>query len=428
MARELAGRGGPAPPGPGYQRDSRPLLQTDGLAYGGWQQPPPQPSHPHSLPAPYMPAPPQPHIVIKPIQQIASIRPIPPPSHWDNPPPAPYHPIHQPPPPPPPPHPSQPPSGPSPVLLVSNLDPSRITLEHLMTLFSLYGNPVRIKLLYKNKGAAFIQMQTAEQAVQALHFLNGLPLHDRSLSISHSKNHKISPPATPPPASTTDPAELYRDYPYPHLVHRYKHSYDPSKLHPPSPTLYIVGLPLQAAVGEVVETFSGWERGGERVKVELYEVGGRKQGRVNMSGVKEAVAAMIALDDRVVGGRNIRVAFGQTNRRSKGPAGATGGGDRDRERDRGDRDRDRERDRDSKDRDRDRRDEPRGWVEDRVGTLRQDRTDGKREEERKEELTTHTNGERAVEHKEAERPVPVVDTSNSRHDEQQVKSEQVKTE
>ena len=68
-----------------------------------------------------------------------------------------------------------------------------------MTLFSLYGNPLRIKLLYRVvKGAAFIQMQTTEQAVQALHYLNGLPLHDRSLSISHSKNHEISPPANPP--------------------------------------------------------------------------------------------------------------------------------------------------------------------------------------------------------------------------------------
>ena len=377
-----AGRGVHAAAGAGssYQRDTRPLLPMDGHSYGGWQQPPPPPPHhPHSMPPPYS-APPPPHIVLKPMQ-IIPIRP-PPPTHWDAL-PVTYHSPH---PPPPPPHSSHPPSGPSPVLLVSNLDPSRITLEHLMTLFSLYGNPLRIKLLYKNKGAAFIQMQTAEQAIQALHFLNGLPLHDRSLSISHSKNHEISPPANPPAAPGTDPTELYREYPYPHLVHRYKHTYDVSKLHPPSPTLYIVGLPLQAAMTEVVEAFSAWERGGEKVKVELYEVSGRKQGRVNMSGVKEAVAAMIALDDRIVGGRNIRVAFGQSNRRNK-PERAAGDGDRDREKER--------------ERDRDKREEPRGWVEDRVGTLRQDRPDVKREEERKEGPVAHTNGKREAKHKEA---------------------------
>lgn len=298
-----------------------------------------------------------------------------------------------------------------------------------MTLFSLYGNPLRIKLLYKTaKGAAFIQMQTAEQAVQAMHHLNSLPLHDRSLSISHSKNHEISPPANPPPASATDPTELYRDYPYPHLVHRYKHTYDPSKLHPPSATLYIVGLPLGVAVGEVVEAFSAWEKGGERVKVELYDVGGRKQGRVNMSGVKEAVAAMVALDDRSVGGRNIRVAFGQSNRRNKPDRAAGGGGDREQKDGR-------------REPHRDRRDEQRGWVEDRVGTLRQDRdrdrAEMKREvDERKEQpVSAHANGERsAPERKEAaekqdgdDKPAQLVNNC-ARDEVQPVKSEPVKAE
>ena len=407
----VAGRGGHAVAGLGSQRDSRPLLPMDGHSYGGWQQqqPPPPPHHSHTMPPPYIAPAQPPQMTIRPIPN-ASAR-SPPPSHWDPPPPA-YHSAH---PPPPPPQPSHPPSGPSPVLLVSNLDPSRITLEHLMTLFSLYGNPLRIKLLYRSKGASFIQMQTAEQAVQALQYLNGLPLHDRSLSISHSKNHEISPPVSTPAAAGTEPTELYRDYPYPHLVHRYKHTYDVSKLHPPSPTLYIVGLPLQAAMVEVVEAFSAWERGGEKVKVELYEVGGRKQGRVNMSGVKEAVAAMIALDDRIVGGRNIRVAFGQSNRRNK-PDRAAGGGDRETGRDR--------------EREKDRREEPRGWVEDRVGTLRQDKSDVKREEERKEESASHTNGDRAAEHKEPadEKASQVVNNSSVRdQSHQQVKAEHVES-
>ena len=386
--------------GPSYHRDSRPLLPMDGHPHSGWQQP--SPHHSYSA-SPYSAPPPHSHAAIRPL----------PPSHWDAPPPS-YLSPH---PPPPSSHSSHPPSGPSPVLLVSNLDSARITLEHLMTLFSLYGNPIRIKILFKHRGSAFIQMQTAEQAVQALNFLNGLPLHDRSLSISHSNNHEIAPPSSAPANSATDPAELYRDYPYPHLVHRYKHTYDVSKLHPPSATLYIVGLPLHAAVQEVVDAFSAWERErGDRVKVELYEVSGRKQGRVNMSGVKEAVAAMIALDDRLVGGRNIRVAFGQANRRHKGGDRGGGGGDRER---------------DSRDgRDAERREEARGWVEDRVGT-RRDRAGAKREEERKEAPVAHTNGEKTAEHKQAEKPSvekasAVVSDSSARVSDkaQQVKAEE----
>ena len=94
-----------------------------------------------------------------------------------------------------------------------------------------------------------------------------------------------------------------------------------------------------------------------------------------MSGVKEAVAAMIALDDKIVGGRNIRVAFGQSNRRNKiGDRHGRRSGGRQRREETGT-----ERGRETEDRDRERerekREEPRGgWVEDRVGTLRHEQS------------------------------------------------------
>ena len=50
------------------------------------------------------------------------------------------------------------------VLLVSNLDPERIKCYHLFILFGVYGNVVRVKILYNKKDNALLQMSDNQQA------------------------------------------------------------------------------------------------------------------------------------------------------------------------------------------------------------------------------------------------------------------------
>lgn len=50
------------------------------------------------------------------------------------------------------------------VLLVSNLDPERIKCYDLFILFGVYGNVVRVKILYNKKDNALLQMSDNQQA------------------------------------------------------------------------------------------------------------------------------------------------------------------------------------------------------------------------------------------------------------------------
>lgn len=50
------------------------------------------------------------------------------------------------------------------VLLVSNLDPDQIKCYHLFILFGVYGNVVRVKILFNKKDNALLQMSDQQQA------------------------------------------------------------------------------------------------------------------------------------------------------------------------------------------------------------------------------------------------------------------------
>ena len=189
------------------------------------------------------------------------------------------------------------------VLLVSNLEPARISIEHVFSLFSLYGNPLRVRLM-KSRAAALVQMQSQQQASTALQHLHCLPLHGRSLAVSRSHHAAITPPS---PASPD--AQLCRDYAAPHLLHRFKQSL-PASLPPPSATLYVVGLPDSCSGEQLAAAFAPFQTGAEPVRAELLEAShGRRQGRVWLAGLEAAVSALLAMDDAPFMGRSIRVAF-----------------------------------------------------------------------------------------------------------------------
>ena len=54
------------------------------------------------------------------------------------------------------------------VLLVSNLNEEATDCDHLFTLFGVFGDVHRVKILYNKKDTALIQMAEAQQAVQVM--------------------------------------------------------------------------------------------------------------------------------------------------------------------------------------------------------------------------------------------------------------------
>ena len=181
------------------------------------------------------------------------------------------------------------------VLLASNLDPDLVTLDQLVSLFSSYGNVVRVKLLYRSRGAAFVQLESHQQAEAALQHLRGLLLHGRAMTLSVSKNVDIEPDCT----------ELYREFNPPHPLHRF-HTPHTTTLDSPSATLYVTGVSEEVSEEELKTVFSVH---GKVEEVVLSERGGERGARVRMSGVEEAVKGIMGLDSLTFKGSRVRVAF-----------------------------------------------------------------------------------------------------------------------
>ncbi|RUS84714.1 hypothetical protein EGW08_007542 [Elysia chlorotica] len=88
---------------------------------------------------------------------------------------------------------NQPTAG-SPCILVSNLDEERVTPDALFTLFGVYGNVHRVKILYNKKDNALIQMADSSQAMQAITYLDKVRVWGKQLRVGSSKHQMIQLP------------------------------------------------------------------------------------------------------------------------------------------------------------------------------------------------------------------------------------------
>ncbi|KAL5108069.1 Polypyrimidine tract-binding protein 2 [Taenia crassiceps] len=137
----------------------------------------------------------------------------------------------------------------SPVLLVTQLNAEEITLDILFTLFGVYGDVQRVKILYNKKDSALIQFSDAYQANLALQYLNGIPLLGRTLRCQPSRHLSVTP------AGELE-AELTRDYTGSRL-HRFRsvNSRNFSNICAPNTVLHVSGLPEDVCEDEIADLF-----------------------------------------------------------------------------------------------------------------------------------------------------------------------------
>merc|ERR1719265_1097129 len=116
------------------------------------------------------------------------------------------------------------------------MDPNK-----LFILFGVYGDVIRVKVLYNKKDHALIQMATPQQAQYAVTYLNGVTVHDQSIMVSHSKHSSV---ALPRPGTEQEAGVLTKDFTSSPL-HRYKNPGSKNYHHicPPSQTLHLSNLP-----------------------------------------------------------------------------------------------------------------------------------------------------------------------------------------
>jgi hnRNP-L/PTB/hephaestus splicing factor len=188
------------------------------------------------------------------------------------------------------------------VLIVSNLDESRVTPDVLFTLFGVYGDVLRIKILYNKKDTALIQMTEPWMAQISRQYLDNIPLFGKPMNVSPSKNEHVQRTKD----DRTEGAELTKDYTGSPL-HRFKKpgSKNSTNIFEPSSTLHISNLGEGATEAEIQAPF---REHGNVVLFKFFQ-DNRKMAHIQMASLEEAVQALIYVHNRDMRGMHLRVSF-----------------------------------------------------------------------------------------------------------------------
>uniref|UniRef100_A0A4W4GQL7 RRM domain-containing protein n=1 Tax=Electrophorus electricus TaxID=8005 RepID=A0A4W4GQL7_ELEEL len=196
-------------------------------------------------------------------------------------------------------------SGTNGVLLASNLNEEMVTPQSLFTLFGVYGDVQRVKILYNKKDSALIQMADGNQAQLAMSHLNGQKMYGKIIRVTLSKHHTVQLPR-----EGLDDQGLTKDFTNSPL-HRFKKpgSKNFQNIFPPSATLHLSNIPEDVTEDDLRLLFSN--SGGTVKAFKFFQ--DRKMALLQMSTVEEAIQALIDLHNYDMGGgHRLRVSFSKS--------------------------------------------------------------------------------------------------------------------
>ncbi|XP_061594846.1 polypyrimidine tract-binding protein 1b isoform X1 [Cololabis saira] len=193
------------------------------------------------------------------------------------------------------------------VLLVSNLNPERVTPHCLFILFGVYGDVMRVKILFNKKENALVQMSDSTQAQLAMSHLNGQRLHGKSLRITLSKHTSVQLPR-----EGHEDQGLTKDYSNSPL-HRFKKpgSKNYSNIFPPSATLHLSNIPPSVVEDDLKLLFSS---SGAVVKAFKFFQKDHKMALIQMASVEEAIECLVQFHNHDLGeNHHLRVSFSKSS-------------------------------------------------------------------------------------------------------------------
>ncbi|XP_032310122.1 polypyrimidine tract-binding protein 1 isoform X5 [Drosophila ananassae] len=193
------------------------------------------------------------------------------------------------------------------VLLVSNLNEEMVTPDALFTLFGVYGDVQRVKILYNKKDSALIQLAEPQQAYLAMSHLDKLRLWGKPIRVMASKHQAVQLPKEGQPD-----AGLTRDYSQ-NPLHRFKKpgSKNYQNIYPPSATLHLSNIPSSCSEDDIKEAFTS---NSFEVKAFKFFPKDRKMALLQLSSVEEAVLALIKMHNHQLSESNhLRVSFSKSN-------------------------------------------------------------------------------------------------------------------
>ncbi|XP_064386761.1 polypyrimidine tract-binding protein 2-like [Halichondria panicea] len=189
------------------------------------------------------------------------------------------------------------------VVLVSNLNEHMITAHALFILFGVYGDVVRVKILYNKRDSALVQFKEPQHSQTAIANLNGVDLYGKSIHVTLSKHPQVQMPQA---GSNEDGlTEDYTNSP----LHRFKKpgSKNYQNIFPPSPTLHLSNIP--DGVGEELITTLFTQTGGVVKKFRFFQ-NDHKMALTELGSTEEAISALITMHNYKISETNhLRVSF-----------------------------------------------------------------------------------------------------------------------
>ncbi|XP_033820808.1 polypyrimidine tract-binding protein 1b isoform X1 [Periophthalmus magnuspinnatus] len=193
------------------------------------------------------------------------------------------------------------------VLLVSNLNPERVTPHCLFILFGVYGDVMRVKILFNKKENALVQMADPTQAQLVMSHLTGQRLHGKPLRITLSKHSSVQLPR-----EGHEDQGLTKDFSTSPL-HRFKKpgSKNYSNIFPPSATLHLSNIPPSVVEDDLKRLFSS---SGAVVKAFKFFQKDHKMALIQLGSVEEAIESLIQLHNHDLGeNHHLRVSFSKSS-------------------------------------------------------------------------------------------------------------------
>lgn len=172
------------------------------------------------------------------------------------------------------------------VILVSNLNEELVSCDALFTLFGVYGDVTRVKILFNKKDSALINFANPQQAATALANLDRARLWSKQIRVFASKHTTVQMPKEGQPDSG-----LTKDYSSSPL-HRFKKpgSKNFNNIFPPSPTLHLSNIPPNVTEQQLRELF---QKHGAVRAFKFFQKD-RKMALIQMGSAEEASHALIA--------------------------------------------------------------------------------------------------------------------------------------
>ncbi|XP_028129994.1 polypyrimidine tract-binding protein 2 isoform X1 [Diabrotica virgifera virgifera] len=193
------------------------------------------------------------------------------------------------------------------VLLVSNLNEEMVTPDALFTLFGVYGDVQRVKILYNKKDSALVQLAEPHQAHLAITHMDKLKVFGKNIRVMLSKHQSVQMPKEGQPD-----AGLTKDYSQSPL-HRFKKpgSKNYQNIYPPSSTLHLSNIPATINEEDIKEAF---EKNGFTVKAFKFFPKDKKMALIQLPSMDDAVVALIKMHNYQLSDSNhLRVSFSKSN-------------------------------------------------------------------------------------------------------------------